>query len=345
MKTLLFLAVMLLAIHAAIANIIIYPQTSISLNGNLHISIRNMDLSITTSTKVDSTVTIALYSKADKHFEIIGDTLYFGNLKIGGNYSLNAYSKFVSITGNITMMENGVLNVTDNDVLLNGSIKDESNNCYITGSTGKIIKRIALQQEAIETGIGLSFSVFDRHSTNIEVQRFFEPSIRKDKEGVKRLYKFSEPLTLGNLDFRYLLRELNGIEDPVLCVYTQEKGIWDMIFSRHNNSRQTISGKSISKTENVEQVSIFSYPELSFPLYFTPNGDGINDFYVIEGIEKYENTVFTVLDNTGKQIFRACPYMNNFTGSNLKDGTYYFVFKRSVNDNTPYKRGTFEIIR
>ncbi len=141
---------MLYATSAAIANITIYPQTSVSLNGNLHISIHNMDLS-TTSTKVDSTVIIALYGNADKHFEISGDTLCFGNLKVGGNYSLNAYSKFVSITGNIIMTENGVLDVSDNDVLLNGNIKDESNNCYITGSTGKIIKQITLQQKTIET--------------------------------------------------------------------------------------------------------------------------------------------------------------------------------------------------
>jgi gliding motility-associated-like protein len=344
MKTLTTLIFLLTTLLKVVAGITLYPQASVSLNGNLHLSIRNMALTTSASTKTDSAVTIALYSNADKHFEVTGDTLSFGNLKIGGNFSLNAYSKVVSIAGNITMTGNGILDIADNDVLLNGRILDESNDCYITGNAGRIIKRLPLlSQETIETSHGLSFSLLGQHDDTIEVYRLFEPSEHKGKESIKRLYSFSKPLMISNLDFSYLSPELNGVNDPVLCVYTQEKGIWDMVLSsKHNQSRQTITGQPASK---VQQVSIFSYPELSFPLYFTPNGDGINDVYVIEGIEKYVNTAFIVLDNTGKQVFTASPYKNDFTGSNLKDGTYYFIFKRAVTDKTPYKRGTFEILR
>ncbi len=63
---------------------------------------------------------------------------------------------------------------------------------------------------------------------------------------------------------------------------------------------------------------------------FSPNGDGINDFFTIEGIEKYPNNVLTIYNRYGAQVYTAKSYKNDWEGSwnnkQLPDGTYFYLF-------------------
>ncbi|MFI5452272.1 MBG domain-containing protein [Pedobacter sp. UC225_61] len=61
----------------------------------------------------------------------------------------------------------------------------------------------------------------------------------------------------------------------------------------------------------------------------TPNGDGINDKLVINGIEKYPTVKLTIVDREGRTIYRNDHYQNDFDGtykgSPLATDTYYYV--------------------
>ena len=64
---------------------------------------------------------------------------------------------------------------------------------------------------------------------------------------------------------------------------------------------------------------------------FTPNGDGLNDFWVIQGIENYPNNIVKVYNRWGHEVFGAQNYQNDW-GAIYKDnrdklppGSYYFV--------------------
>ena len=75
---------------------------------------------------------------------------------------------------------------------------------------------------------------------------------------------------------------------------------------------------------------------MDIPNGFSPNGDGINDVFYIDGLEKYPNNDIIIFNRWGNEVFSAQPYNNDWNGKsvsgNLKvsgevvvDGTYYFV--------------------
>ncbi len=93
----------------------------------------------------------------------------------------------------------------------------------------------------------------------------------------------------------------------------------------------TVTGSGgCSATDSVSVYVSHSGDELVFPNTFTPNGDGRNDVWFIEGLSNYPLHRLTVFNRWGNQVFDAQPYENNWDGTSLgrelPDGTYYYVF-------------------
>jgi gliding motility-associated-like protein len=85
------------------------------------------------------------------------------------------------------------------------------------------------------------------------------------------------------------------------------------------------------------------------PQGFSPNGDGINDFFVIRGILTYPNNSIEIYNRWGNRVFEASPYQSNWDGrsshhltignNELPVGTYFYVLH--PNDNqTPVFKGS-----
>lgn len=68
--------------------------------------------------------------------------------------------------------------------------------------------------------------------------------------------------------------------------------------------------------------------DLSVPNGFSPNGDGANDFLVVNAIQIYPNNTFMVFNRWGSKIFEAEGYNNEwdgtFNGQPVPDGTYFY---------------------
>jgi len=65
---------------------------------------------------------------------------------------------------------------------------------------------------------------------------------------------------------------------------------------------------------------------------FSPNGDGINDVYVINGLENTQGNELIVFNNWGDVVYEAVDYANDWdgrgnNGKQLPSDTYYFVLK------------------
>lgn len=64
---------------------------------------------------------------------------------------------------------------------------------------------------------------------------------------------------------------------------------------------------------------------------FTPNNDGINDYWTLENNFTFQNCNLTIFNNIGNIVFESKGYENNWDGTvkgtQLPVGTYYFVFK------------------
>jgi gliding motility-associated-like protein len=64
----------------------------------------------------------------------------------------------------------------------------------------------------------------------------------------------------------------------------------------------------------------------------TPNSDGINDTWIIDGIQYYPDNLVQVFDKIGDLVYEKMSYNNTWGGEGkngglLPDGTYYYVIK------------------
>ena len=84
--------------------------------------------------------------------------------------------------------------------------------------------------------------------------------------------------------------------------------------------------------------------EIVIPNVFTPNDDGINDKFVIKGIDLVANCQLVVFNRWGNKVFESSSYKNDWDGKGVADGTYYFIFTLPENIMKPVN-GTITIIR
>ena len=85
--------------------------------------------------------------------------------------------------------------------------------------------------------------------------------------------------------------------------------------------------------------------KVEIPNVFTPNGDGINDHFVIKGIENCEKRQLEVRNQSGNIVFRSSHYENEWNGDNCPDGTYRFQLIYSSHNISQTLTGTVTIIR
>ncbi|POY35327.1 hypothetical protein C3K47_16210 [Solitalea longa] len=78
---------------------------------------------------------------------------------------------------------------------------------------------------------------------------------------------------------------------------------------------------------------------------FTPNGDGINDLFVIDGVTNAQNELI-VFNKEGTQFFKRSNYQNDWDGQGCADGTYYYILKLKDQDGGfTTKKGYITLIR
>jgi len=83
---------------------------------------------------------------------------------------------------------------------------------------------------------------------------------------------------------------------------------------------------------------------VTIPNVITPDDNGINDYFVIDGLENYENVSFVLFNRWGRKVYENNDYRNNFKGDNLKDGTYFYIITFPNNLKGPFT-GPLAIIR
>lgn len=77
---------------------------------------------------------------------------------------------------------------------------------------------------------------------------------------------------------------------------------------------------------------------LRIPNVFTPNGDGVNDTWEIEGLEGIDRLEVVVVNRWGNEVYRSTDYRNDWDGGNLNEGTYYYsITTHQGNERTQYK--------
>ncbi|MXV16881.1 MBG domain-containing protein, partial [Hufsiella ginkgonis] len=93
----------------------------------------------------------------------------------------------------------------------------------------------------------------------------------------------------------------------------------------------TVTATSATGCTSQQSITITTedIKELNAVNLMTPNGDGVNDKWVIKDIALFPNNWVKVFDRAGRLVFSKAGYENDwdatFNGSPLAPGTYYYV--------------------
>lgn len=99
-----------------------------------------------------------------------------------------------------------------------------------------------------------------------------------------------------------------------------------------------------SYTDSIHVVAVNCDDVL--PNVMTANGDGINDYFVIDEALKFPNNRLIIQNRWGNVVFDEVGYRNTFDGANCVDGVYFYIFYRDSESHTPVSnQGFLQIIR
>ena len=85
-------------------------------------------------------------------------------------------------------------------------------------------------------------------------------------------------------------------------------------------------------------VKIRVFPFLRVPDIMTPNGDGVNDAFMVEGIHRFPANELTVFNRWGREVYNTENYANDWegtwNGNPLPDGTYFYLLTNKATGET-----------
>ncbi len=134
-------------------------------------------------------------------------------------------------------------------------------------------------------------------------------------------------------------------------------GVVDELDNDDDNPNNDSDGDGVSNKEETDAgtdpLDANDYPrddektgEVVIPEGFSPNSDGVNDKFVVEGLDEYPNSKLTIVNRWGIVVYESNNYQNDWNGdSNVKGvmgskelpiGTYFYVLELNGGD---VKRG------
>lgn len=112
------------------------------------------------------------------------------------------------------------------------------------------------------------------------------------------------------------------------------------------NTAQVSSSTLDLDTSNNHSSAVFTAAgNLFIPNLVTPNGDGKNDLFVIVGLSNYPNSTLRIYNRWGSEVYESQNYQNDWGGSGLNDGTYYYILIVNTSTGKQAYKGWIELLR
>ncbi|WP_460543763.1 Ig-like domain-containing protein, partial [Echinicola sediminis] len=122
-------------------------------------------------------------------------------------------------------------------------------------------------------------------------------------------------------EITFVIPEIGADEEVVITLKVKaEKG-----GLMTNSAQVEIPGQEdLFEADNSDTVS-HNQLAVNIPNVFTPNGDGKNDTWEIEGLtELYPDNEVIVVNRWGGEVYKSRNYQNDWDGGSLNEGTYYY---------------------
>ncbi|MEJ5995584.1 MBG domain-containing protein, partial [Pedobacter sp. Du54] len=222
-----------------------------------------------------------------------------------------------------------------------------------TGTTGTLSYRLApgaqgtvvITITATDNG-GISFG-----GTESVIQRFVltvnalpAPSIASDKGSA--IFKGETAVLTASGGTSYVWANANGIvsgqNTAILTVKPEANTTYTVTATNASGCTETktftltVTDLPIERGATVQATNIMS-----------PNGDGVNDTWVIEDIQLFPNNSVRIVDRAGRLVYEKKGYDNSWDatlrGAPLAEGTYYYII--DFGDGKTIKKGFITILR
>ncbi|MFQ3576322.1 MAG: gliding motility-associated C-terminal domain-containing protein, partial [Cytophagales bacterium] len=159
-----------------------------------------------------------------------------------------------------------------------------------------------------EETVALEFNAYKGWIPNV-----YEVYRQLDKDPEFRLFNSVSSLNDTSLLFR------NVSSDGFNQCY---RVLAKLVFVDSTSGKQTVLDSSWS---NITCVN-FKNPIKVFNS-FSPNGDGVNEFFWVNNINLYPDNEVFVFNRWGARVFHRAGYNNNWDGGGLPDGTYFYTIR------------------
>lgn len=127
-----------------------------------------------------------------------------------------------------------------------------------------------------------------------------------------------------NSDYSYLWAPANLLDDPGSIRPIADPPTSTIFYLTVTDSLGCTNQYQISI-----DVEIRPLPDLIIHNVFTPNNDGVNETFIIENIERYENSLLQVFNRDGLKVYEQTHYLNDWDGKYknepLPAHTYFFI--------------------
>jgi len=165
----------------------------------------------------------------------------------------------------------------------------------------------------------------------------------------------------------YLDPSVVTIDMPVInFINTSTNGdtwLWNFGDNGSNNNTATTQDASHEYTDNgkfivwliattdkgcidsVYYTATVIVDEIIVPNIITPNGDGHNDYFVIENIERLESANLKIFNRWGTLIYSSDNYKNDWDGGDAPDGVYFWHIDYKTYFREATEKGSLTIIR
>jgi len=280
----------------------------------------------------------------------VGNTINLSaNLVAGVTYSWTSSTGFTSSSQNPTISSSTTSNTgTYSLTLSNGNCTSATstiavlvNNCGVDLS---IVKTVNTINPIV--GNTVVFTITAKNNSSANATGVIVTDVLQS--GYTYISSSATVGSYNTLNSTWTIGNLNSGASEVLTMTVT------VISSGNYVNTATIDGNEFDGDLSNNSSTIETYPlDFNIPEGFSPNGDGINDLFIIRGIKNYPNNNFTIFNRWGDKVFDASPYENTWNGScskgiqiggdALPTGTYFYVI--DLGDGSKVIKGTIYLNR